>query len=213
MHGIDAFDREAAAALMRVAAREGWAGTTMAAVAAEAGCGLAPLRARYGSREALLIRFGTLADAAAVADPVIGDTPRERLFDVLMRRFDALSPHRAGVLAVARAAPSDPCLVALGAAAGLRSMGWMLEAAAIPASGIAGRLRAKALLAVWLGAFRAWARDESADLSATMAALDRLLERAESLALALEPFLPGGRAAPAAAQQEPGAASEADSPA
>jgi len=212
MDGIDAFDREAAAALMRVAAREGWGGTTMAAVAAEAGCGLAPLRTRYGSREGLLIRFGTLVDAAALADPVIGETPRERLFDVLMRRFDALSPHRAGVLAVARAGRSDPCLLALGAVAGVRSMGWMLEAAAIPASGLAGRLRAKALLAVWLGAFRAWAKDESADLGATMAALDRLLDRAESLARTLEPLLPGRAAPPAAPQQEPDASPDAASP-
>jgi len=208
MDGIDAFDREATAALMRVAAREGWAGTTMAAVASEAGCGLAPLRARFPSREALFLRFGTLVDAAALAKPVIGDTPRERLFDVLMRRFDALSPHRAGVLAIARAAQSDPCLLALGAAAGLRSMGWMLEAAAIPSSGLAGQLRAKALLAVWLAAFRTWAKDESADLSATMAALDRLLARAEGLARTLEPFLPGGRPARAAAQQEPQAPAE-----
>jgi AcrR family transcriptional regulator len=215
MDGIDQFDRDAAAALMRVAAREGWGGVTMAAVAAEAGCGLAPLRARYACREALLGRFGTLIDAAAVTDPVIGDTPRERLFDVLMRRFDALQPHRAGVLAVARAAPSDPCLLALGVSAGVRSMGWMLEAAAIPASGLAGRLRAKALLAVWLGAFRAWAKDDSADLSATMAALDRLLDRAESLARTLEPLLPGRAvpdAASAAPQQEPEASSEAASP-
>lgn len=212
MDGIDAFDREAAAALMRVAAGAGWPATTMTAVAAEAGCGLAPLRARYGSREGLLLRFGTLVDAAAVADPVIGDTSRERLFDVLMRRFDALQPHRAGVLAVARAAPSDPCLLALGASAGVRSMVWMLEAAAIPAAGIAGRLRAKALLAVWLGAFRAWAKDESPDMSATMAALDRLLDRAEGLARTLEPFLPGPRPASAAPQQEPEASSEAAPP-
>jgi hypothetical protein len=92
-------------------------------------------------------------------------------------------------------------------------MVWMLEAASIPAAGIVGRLRAKALLAVWLGAFRAWARDDSADMSATMAALDRLLDRAEGLARTLEPLLPGRHAAPAAAQQEPEASSEAASPA
>jgi len=191
MESIDPFDREATAALMRVAAREGWSGVTMAAVAAEAGVGLAPLRARFDSRLALLARFGTLVDAAAVAEPVLGATPRERLFDVLMRRFDALGPHRAGVLAIARAARADPCLVALGAITGPRSMAWMLEAARIPTAGIAGALRAKALLVVWLAAFRAWAADESADLSATMAALDRLLERAETLANTLEPLLPG----------------------
>jgi ubiquinone biosynthesis protein COQ9 len=193
MDAIDSFDREVTAALFRVAAREGWGGTTMAAIAAEAGSGLAPLRTRFACREAVLLRFGTLVDAAVVADPVQGETARERLFDLLMRRFDALQPHREGVLAVARAAPTDPCLLASGAPAAVRSMAWVLEAAAIPATGVAGQLRAKALLALWLAAFRAWAKDESADMSATMAALDKLLERAEGIALSLEPLLPGGR--------------------
>ncbi len=192
MNAIDSFDRDVTAALLAVAGREGWGATTMAAVAAEAGCSLAGLRARFGSREAVLLRFGTLVDAAVVAVPATGDTPREKLFDVLMRRFDALQPHRAGVLAVASAAPSDPRLLTAGAPAAVRSMAWMLEAAGLPASGITGQLRAKALLALWLAAFRAWAKDESADMSATMAALDRLLDRAEGLARTLEPLIPGG---------------------
>jgi AcrR family transcriptional regulator len=192
MNAIDSFDRDVTAALLAVAGREGWTATTMAAVAAEAGCSLAALRARFGSREAVLLRFGAIVDAAVVAVPATGDTPREKLFDVLMRRFDALQPHRAGVLAVAGALPSDPCLLAAGAPAAVRSMAWMLEAAGLPASGITGQLRAKALLALWLAAFRAWAKDESADMSATMAALDRLLDRAEGLARTLEPLIPGG---------------------
>lgn len=192
MNAIDSFDRDVTAALLAVAGREGWSAATMAAIAAEAGCSLAALRARFGSREAVLLRFGAIVDAAVVAVPATGDTPREKLFDVLMRRFDALQPHRAGVLAVASAAPSDPCLLASGAPAAVRSMAWMLEAAGLPASGITGQLRAKALLALWLAAFRAWAKDESADMSATMAALDRLLDRAEGLARTLEPLIPGG---------------------
>ena len=37
----------------------------------------------------------------------------------------------------------------------------------------------RGLIAVWLWTLRAWERDESADLSATMAALDTALGRAE----------------------------------
>jgi AcrR family transcriptional regulator len=192
MSAIDSFDRDVTAALLVVAGREGWRATTMAAIAAEAGCSLAALRARFGGREAVLLRFGALVDAAVLAVPATGETPREKLFDVLMRRFDALQPHRAGVLAIASAAPADPCLLAAGAPAAVRSMAWMLEAAGLPASGITGQLRAKALLALWLAAFRAWAADESADMSATMATLDRLLDRAEGLAKTLEPLIPGG---------------------
>ena len=58
-------------------------------------------------------------------------------------------------------------------------MGWLLQGAGIESHGLKGRLRAKGLLAVWLWTVRAWQRDLSEDLSATMAALDQALNRAE----------------------------------
>ena len=60
----------------------------------------------------------------------------------------------------------------------VRSMGWMLEAAGVSALGPFDRLRAKGLLAVWLWTLRAWRRDTSDDLGATMAALDQALTQA-----------------------------------
>ena len=61
-------------------------------------------------------------------------------------------------------------------------MRWMLEAAGIPTRGIRGELRVKGLVAVWLWTLRAWRADDSEDLSATMAALDAALRRAEQAA-------------------------------
>ncbi len=58
-------------------------------------------------------------------------------------------------------------------------MGWMLEAAGIPAAGLRGRLRANGLVGVWLYTLRAWQDDASADLAGTMAALDKALDQAE----------------------------------
>lgn len=207
MHAIDAFDRDVTSALLAIAGREGWRGTTMTAIAAEAGCSPAALRARFPSREAVLRRFGTLIDVTVAATPASGETPRERLFDVLMRRFDALAPHRAGVIATWHGIRADPVALACRLPAVLTSMRWMLEAAGIPAAGPLGMLRAKGLLAVWLAVFRAWEKDESADLAATMAALDRALTRAESLAATFEPLL--GRRPPEGGPS-PGAGSEPD---
>jgi ubiquinone biosynthesis protein COQ9 len=67
----------------------------------------------------------------------------------------------------------------------LRSMGWMLEGAGVSAAGPFGRLRAKGLLAVWLWTLRAWRRDSSDDLAATMAALDKALTQAGQVATRL----------------------------
>lgn len=196
MDAIDAFDREVTAALMRVAAREGWSNTTLAEVAREAGTTLAALRPRFRDRSDVLNRFGMVIDATVLAGtPPLNeaDTVKDRLFDILMRRFDALAPHRAGVLEVWRAMRRDPLFAAARVPPTILSMRWMLEAAGVPSSGPTGLLRAHALFAVWLSAFRAWETDETPDMAPTMAALDKGLTRAESLAETVEPWL-GGRA-------------------
>jgi hypothetical protein len=90
-----------------------------------------------------------------------------------------LQAHRPGVLALLRALRFEPAAAALLTAATLRSMAWMLDSAGISTHGLRGRLRTKGLLAVWLSTIRTWQHDETEDLSATMAALDRALTRAE----------------------------------
>lgn len=177
-----AFDAALVAAAFDQAALLGWSQVSVAAAARAAGLPLDRARARFPGRTAVLLRFGVLADQAALAEQSTEATERERLFDLLMRRFDAMQPHRDGILALMRALPFDPGTAALLYAANLRSMGWMLEAAGIPSSGLQGTLRAKGLLGVWLATARAWERDESADLSGTMSALDKALSQAERLA-------------------------------
>ena len=172
-------------ASLACAARDGWAGTTLRSVAGEAGVSLADLHGHFRSRPALVAGLLDRADRRVLADDAPADTgesPRDRLFDVLMRRFDALQPHRDGVAAVAWDLIRDPLALACMAPRFMRSMDWMLEAAGISASGPCGRLRAKGLAAVYLQVFRVWARDDSADMAKTMAALDRALKRAEGLA-------------------------------
>ncbi len=173
------FDRALIAAAFNLAAERGWRRTSIASAARNGGLALDRARLRFPNRAVLLMRFGRLADAAALTGINEEGSRRDRLFDILMRRLDMLQQHRAGVLALLRALPFDPCLTLLLAAVNLRSMRWMLEGAGIGAVGPIGTVRAKGLLAVWLWTLRAWQRDATDDLSTTMAALDQALSRAE----------------------------------
>jgi ubiquinone biosynthesis protein COQ9 len=177
-----AFDRALIAAAFQMAAEQGWRSVSVAAAALAAGLPLARARERFPGRAAILVRFGRLADQAALAEAPSDGPVRDRLFDLLMRRIDALQAHRAGVLALLRALPAEPPTALLLALATRRSMRWMLEAAGIATRGIHGELRVKGLLAVWLWTVRAWRADDSDDLSATMAALDAALRRADQAA-------------------------------
>lgn len=200
-------DDAAIAGFWRVVAEHGWHGVTMRAVAAEAGLEPAALRRRFATPQSLLEAHGRAVDAAVVAgtveDPT--STPRDRLFDVLMRRLDALAPHRAGVVRLWDDLPRTP-LLGLWLAGQLPvSMAWMLEAADLPASGVKGALRVQGLGLVWLATLRAWVEDDSADLSATMAALDRALDQADRAAR----WLSLGEAAPPEGEAEPPAGADA----
>ncbi|MCB2101381.1 MAG: TetR family transcriptional regulator [Rhodobacterales bacterium] len=172
-------------AALACAARDGWAGTSLAAVAREADVSLLDLYGRFRSRPAIVAGLIDRVDRQVLAEgPADTDdtSPRDRLFEVMMRRFDALQPQRDGVTALAWDLLRDPLSLACTAPRLMRSMTWMLEAAGIPATGPCGHLRAKGLALVHAQTFRAWARDDSPDMAGTMAALDKALMRAEGLA-------------------------------
>lgn len=183
------FDAALLASAFSLAAERGWSRMSVAQAARDADLKLDRARRRFPGRWAVLLRFGSLADQAALALATNEGSARDRLFDLLMRRIDFLQRHRAGVLALLRHLPAEPPLALALASASLCSMGWMLEAAGVSARGPRGQLRRKGLLAVWLWTLRAWQRDDSEDLSATMAALDQALGRAEQA----EGWMGGGR--------------------
>jgi ubiquinone biosynthesis protein COQ9 len=176
------FDTALVTAALRIAADQGWRNVNVVAAARAAGLPLDEARARFPSRSSILLRFGRLADQAALKDAPSEGPIRDRLFDLLMGRFDALQAHRSGVKALLRALPTEPPTALLLACATRTSMRWLLQAAGVTATGPRGALQVRGLVAVWLWGVRAWQRDESDDLSATMAAVDASLGRADRVA-------------------------------
>ena len=111
----------------------------------------------------------------------MGRSPRERLFDVLMRRVELLSPHREAVRGLLRSARRDPPLALALNAMAVRSQQWMLTSAGIGASGPKGMVRAQGLALLFANVLRTWVDDED-DNTQTLAALDRELARGQRFA-------------------------------
>ena len=176
------FDQALIATAFRLAADKGWPRVTVLDAARGAGLPLERARARFPSREAILLRWGRHADQEALAEAPSEGPVRDRLFDLLMRRIDSMQAHRGGLIMLLVALPAEPPTALLLGCATHRSMRWMLEAAGVRTDGLRGVLAVRGLTAAWLWAVRAWERDESADLSGTMAALDAALRRAEQAA-------------------------------
>ena len=172
-------------AALKLAAEKGWRDLALADIAEAAGLSIGALYAQYPSKSAILAGYSRDIDAAVLAETdgdQAGESPKDRLFDLLMRRFDKLDGHKAGLLRIAEDTGRDPLSLVCSLANLERSMAAMLEAAGLSTTGLRGVVRIKGLSAVYLAGLRAWFRDDSADKAKTMAALDKALGRAERMA-------------------------------
>ena len=173
---------------IKLAGEKGWRATTMADITTKGEISLAEISRVFPAKHDILKGFTRQIDEAVLSVGPEGDeseTVRDRLFDVMMRRFDALTPYRSSLESISRDLRNDPVAAAVHACALRRSLAWMLEAAGIPSDGIAGALRVKGLGVIYLMVFRVWLTDDSADLSRTMAALDSRLRQAEQFSNSL----------------------------
>jgi AcrR family transcriptional regulator len=153
----------------------------LAEVAGRAGLKLSQLRAEFGSTLAIFAAHIKDIDRAVLAggDADMAEEPaRERLFDVLMRRLEALAPYKAAVRSILCSARRNPGLAFALNAMAVRSQRWMLEAAGIGASGPRGALRAQGAALMFARVLSVWVDDDEEGLDRTMAALDRGLASA-----------------------------------
>lgn len=172
-------------AALRLAAVMPWDMVSMADIAGEAGMDLAVLHDLFDDRADILAVYGKRIDRKVLAvfsAPDATLSEKDRLFDILMERFDVLKPDRKAVLSILDSFRRDPKQAVISLPHLGRSMMWMVEAAGLSTSGVGGALRVAGAGAVYLYALNAWKNDDSADLSVTMAALDKALTRAEQVA-------------------------------
>ncbi|MBS4084079.1 MAG: TetR/AcrR family transcriptional regulator, partial [Rhizobiales bacterium] len=136
-------------------------------VAQLANVSLADLRGEFGSTFDMIAAFLRETDKKVLSggessklDPELGDQPaRDRLFEVLMRRFEALAPYREAIRSLYRSARTNPRLAMGLNKLAVRSQQWMLSSAGIGSSGIVGGMRAQALAGFFAKATQTWLDD------------------------------------------------------
>jgi AcrR family transcriptional regulator len=177
-----ASDRDKAVdALMALLTEHSFEDIGLAEVAGRAGLKLSQLRAEFGSTLGILAAHIKDIDRAVLAgsdSETSEESPRERLFEVLMRRLEALAPYKEAVRSLLRSARRNPGLALALNTMAIRSQKWMLEAAGINAAGPKGAMRAQGAALMFARVLGVWLDDDE-DLDRTMAALDRGLASAE----------------------------------
>ncbi len=163
-----------AMAALAHAKEQGWAGVRIGQLAARAE---RPVQDFYPAApsdalEAIEDMFDHEVAAAPLPD---AEEARERLFELCMRRFEAMEPHRTALTAIGR---DDPLMHGVLLKASLRSAHWLLGLAGL-ADGQFAALRTGPLALVLTRARGAWQQDKEGDFARTLVSLDRDLRRAE----------------------------------
>jgi len=171
-------------ALLHLVETQGWIDLSFAEIAEQARVPIAEAHRTYPSKIAILLALTRAIDERILSslgsDPLEGSA-KDRLFDLLMRRFDVLKADRNAYRRLMRQLPATPGAFAALLCQLRRSLALTLETAGISTSGIKGALRLKGLLAIYVAGLRSFANDESEDLSKTMAEIDKRLGQAEKL--------------------------------
>ena len=178
-------------ALMALLAEQRFEDIGLAEVAGRAGLKLSQLRAEFGSTLAIFAAHIKDIDRAVLAggEDMTDESPRERLFDVLMRRLEAMAPYKEAVRSMLHSARRHPGLAFALNCMAVRSQTWMLEAAGIGAAGKKGALRAQGAALTFARVLNVWLDEDDPALDRTMAALDRGLASAERWAGLLDDLL------------------------
>lgn len=176
-------------ALMELAAETRFEDISIRDICKAAGVSLADFRDAFPSKGAVLAGLSRRIDHAVLTQDtgeLADENPRERLFDVLMRRLEAMAPYREGLREVAAWLRREPVAALAMNQAAMNSMRFMLEAAGIEARGASGAIKLQGLALAWTRVVDVWLDDEEPALSKTMAELDRVLTRGERAAASLD---------------------------
>jgi ubiquinone biosynthesis protein COQ9 len=176
-------------AMMDIIARDGWPQATLDKIAAHAGVSLSDMAGEIHNRFDLLDHFGRSANARAlkISEEEGGSQAvRDKLFAVLMARFDILQPVKPAIKILSDAAKRDPGLALYFAKSVPGYLSFLLESSGVSLTNAQGYLKSRGFLALYLQVVRVWLADDTEDLSKTMAAVDNMLIRAESWGKRLE---------------------------
>src|SRR5271166_6218097 len=157
------------AAALRLAETRGWRDLSLGEIAGEAGVPLAEFRKEFQSKGQILAAFSRAVDQAVIEKfPAPGpDVARDRLFDVLLTRFEVMQPFKAAIRHIREDVGSSLGESLAQMRPALKSQYWMLAAAGISGEGGTGFLRVQGLVSIYARVFSIWLEDDDPGMART----------------------------------------------
>jgi hypothetical protein len=180
---------KAVRAAFDLAKERNWGEVTLADIAQAAHLDLTDLRREFSCKADIVRAFQKEVDVevlSRVRPAAETQTPRDRLFDIVMTRFEVMQPYKPALKRIASYLCCRPGEAAAVFCSSLASQYWMLAGAGAKLDGPGGALRVTGLASIYAKVFQVWLDDPSPSLDKTMAALDKRLARGERMLSAVE---------------------------
>jgi ubiquinone biosynthesis protein COQ9 len=165
-------------AALQCAEKMGWENTKFDNIAKAAKIPLAEIKLSFANTTAIVPAIADWVSAETFSQcgkPDMSASVRERLFEVLMARFDVLQTYRKAFLSIASASRRDPKIALILVPAQIEAMKEVLKFSVVPTSKFCAPVTPVALWGIFALIFHVWQSDETIDMSKTMAATDRYL--------------------------------------
>lgn len=171
-----------AEAALSLAGEKGWDRLAFQDIAKKAKVGVMAIEARFSDSWDILkwVLKKLEKDTQDAVEGYLGGAWRDNLMEILMMRFELAQKHRDAYAAIPRSVLRDPAAARRFAPGFCRTMERMLKLAGLPESRCQPPFVA-AFGAIYLSIVDAWSRDDTPDLSRTMAAVDRRLGHFEAV--------------------------------
>lgn len=162
----------------------GWQFVTLQDIAQDAGVALADVREFFDDKADILSAYGRRLDQKMLTNMGAADLTmpeKDRLFEVLMERFDLLNDDREALVSILSSFKLDPKQAVISLPHLCKSMNWVLESVEVDTNGLQGSIKIIGLTGVYIKVLNDWIKDDSEDMSKTMASLDKALDQGQAL--------------------------------
>lgn len=173
-------------AALALAAESPWQLVSFTDICEKADISETDAREYFDDKSDVLSAYGRLVDRKVIENTSFERSgnlsPREKLFDILMERYDIVNENRDAILSILSSFRNDPKQAVISLPHLGKSMERMLVHAGVGTDGLCGAIQVTGLIGIYLYVLSTWKEDESMDLAKTMAALDKALNIGEQAA-------------------------------
>lgn len=160
----------------------GWHSFTVVQLAKNLDLSLAQIYSIFPDKISVLVSFFEKIDMKILSQinkEDFNEPRRERIFELLMSRFEALNPYKKALRSIGNGILSDPITALKLMPKLLHTLRWMLEASGYDVQGLKGHIKINTFAFLYIGVIAEWMDNDAVDQTKIMALLDKMIIRLE----------------------------------